>query len=335
MAPPSLPPAFQLVRLDREVAAFERAVRAAPRGIEHGTVYWSDRGDLLDLALVLEPDVPAAAALQDVHLLTVAACEALAQLLPPTVPVRCAWPADLILDGARVGGVRALRAPTADLAARPPWLVLGLVIQLDAPGAGAAALPDRTSLVAQGAGGVSAGALLAAAYVSKEPTILLGGPIGLDLLLQKRGKAERNAAVYGGHGHAHEQREITRGAIFARGFLDDLLQLVLGVEREAPDAVLVIGATDRFARLHGMHEMQLGAGNGGRILDLGQRRHVEMADAGAVQGTDQKDRAIRFVSISHVSVEIFDEPARRAGGGMGTGTENGTLRLTCGDKISR
>ena len=33
-----------------------------------------------------------------------------------------------------------------------------------------------------------AGALLAAAYVSKEPTILLGGPIGLDLLIQKRGK---------------------------------------------------------------------------------------------------------------------------------------------------
>ncbi len=33
-----------------------------------------------------------------------------------------------------------------------------------------------------------AGALLAAAYVSKEPTILLGGPIGLDLLWQKRWK---------------------------------------------------------------------------------------------------------------------------------------------------
>ncbi len=33
-----------------------------------------------------------------------------------------------------------------------------------------------------------AGALLAAAYISKEPTILLGGPIGLDLLWQKRWK---------------------------------------------------------------------------------------------------------------------------------------------------
>ena len=33
-----------------------------------------------------------------------------------------------------------------------------------------------------------AGALLAAAYVSKEPTVLLGGPIALDLLLQKRWK---------------------------------------------------------------------------------------------------------------------------------------------------
>ena len=162
MSPPSLPPAFQLVRLDREVRAFERAVRAAPRGIEHGTVYWSDRGDLLDMALVLEPDVPAQAALQEVPILTVAACEALDQLLPPAMPVACAWPADLILNSARVGGVRALAAPTADPAGRPPWLVLGLGIQLEPPGDGTGAPSDRTSLVAQGAGGVTAGALLEA-----------------------------------------------------------------------------------------------------------------------------------------------------------------------------
>ena len=135
MALPSLPPAFQLIRLDREVAAFERAIRAAPRGIEHGTVYWSERADLLDMALVLEPEAPASASLEAVHLLTVAGCEALAQLVPPALPVACAWPGDLLLDGARLGGVRAAMAPTIDPAAPPPWLVIGLRLRLDPFGA--------------------------------------------------------------------------------------------------------------------------------------------------------------------------------------------------------
>ena len=93
MALPSLPPAFQLIRLDREVAAFERAIRAAPRGIEHGTVYWSERAGLLDMALVLEPEAPARRSLEAVHLLTVAGCEALAQLAPPQPArrLRLAW----------------------------------------------------------------------------------------------------------------------------------------------------------------------------------------------------------------------------------------------------
>ena len=131
MALPSLPPAFQLIRLDREVAAFERAIRAAPRGIEHGTVYWSERADLLDMALVLEPEAPASASLEAVHLLTVAGSEALAQLVPAALPVACAWPGELLLDDARLGGVRAAMAPTIDPAAPPPWLVLGLRLRLD------------------------------------------------------------------------------------------------------------------------------------------------------------------------------------------------------------
>ena len=131
MALPSLPPAFQLIRLDGEVAAFERAIRAAPRGIDHGTVYWSEQAGLLDMALVLEPEAPASASLEAVHMLTVAGCEALAQLVPPALPVACAWPAEIVLDGARLGGVRATMAPTIDPTAPPPWLVVGLRLRLD------------------------------------------------------------------------------------------------------------------------------------------------------------------------------------------------------------
>lgn len=127
---PSLPPAYHLIALDPELAAFERAVRAAPRGIEDGTIYWRPRDDMLDMALVLEPEATALTALDAVYLLAVAACDALAPHVPPTTPPACAWPGDLLLAGARIGGVRVTLAPIADPAAPPPWLVLGLCLQL-------------------------------------------------------------------------------------------------------------------------------------------------------------------------------------------------------------
>jgi biotin-(acetyl-CoA carboxylase) ligase len=157
---PQLPPAFSLVGLDREVPAFARAVRAAPRGIEDGTVYWTDRADRLEIGLVLEPEAPAAPTLKAVYVLVVAAGEALAELLPPAVPVAFAWPGDILLDGARTGRIRAALAPVADATAVPPWLVLGLSVNLASLGHEPGRLPDRTSLHEQGAGDVTAAALL-------------------------------------------------------------------------------------------------------------------------------------------------------------------------------
>ncbi|MGD9508539.1 MAG: biotin/lipoate--protein ligase family protein [Geminicoccaceae bacterium] len=162
MSAPSLPPAFQLVGLDRETAAFERAVRAAPRGVEDGTVYRSERDDLLDMALVLEPEAPAADVLDAVYVLAIAGCEALARTVPPGISVTCAWPGELLLAGARAGGVRAAVAPTAGQTMPPPWLVLGLCLQLAPLGDLPDRLPDRTSLAEQGAGDVAAAALLEA-----------------------------------------------------------------------------------------------------------------------------------------------------------------------------
>ena len=160
MTLPSLPPAFHLVGLDRELEAFARAVRAAPRGVDDGTVYWTDRGDRLELGLVLEPEAPAAKTLEAVYVLGVATGEALADLVPPAVPVALAWPGDILLDGARAGRLRAAIAPVTDAAAIPPWLVLGLSVDLaplaDEPGR----VPDRTSLHEQGAGEVTAVALI-------------------------------------------------------------------------------------------------------------------------------------------------------------------------------
>ncbi len=143
---PSLPPVYHLVALDPEVGAFERAVRAAPRGVDDGTLYWTERTDRLDLAIVVEPEAPVATALQALFVLTVATGSALDALLPPVLPVAFAWPGDLILAGAKLGQVRAAMAPVVDPADVPPWLVLGLSLSVGPLGDGPGLLPNRTSL---------------------------------------------------------------------------------------------------------------------------------------------------------------------------------------------
>jgi BirA family biotin operon repressor/biotin-[acetyl-CoA-carboxylase] ligase len=159
---PVLPPAFHLVALDRELGAFDRAVRAAPRGIDDGTVYWTDRTDRLELAVVLEPEAATAPTLQSLYVLMVATGDALGTLLPPGKPVAYAWPSDVLLDGARLGRVRAAIAPMADPAAVPPWLVLGLELALAPLGTDPGRLVDRTSLFEEGAGDITVTALLEA-----------------------------------------------------------------------------------------------------------------------------------------------------------------------------
>jgi BirA family transcriptional regulator, biotin operon repressor / biotin---[acetyl-CoA-carboxylase] ligase len=153
LALPLLPPAFQLVALDREVDAFERAVRLAPRGLDDGTVYWTDRADRLALAVALEPEAPTGATLEAVYVLAVAVGDALGALLPPQLPLAFAWPGGIVLDGAELGRVRAAVAPTLDAGEAPPWLVLGLDLAVgDRPGE-PGTRPSLTSLSESGAGG--------------------------------------------------------------------------------------------------------------------------------------------------------------------------------------
>lgn len=129
-----LPPAYDLVTLDAELDAFERAVRLAPRGLDDGTVYWVDRADRLDMAVVLEPEAPAATTLESLYVMTVAAGDTLEALRPRPGRIAYAWPGDILIGGVRVGRVRAALAPVAGAEAIPPWLVLGL--QLTLPGSG-------------------------------------------------------------------------------------------------------------------------------------------------------------------------------------------------------
>ncbi|HET6467674.1 MAG TPA: biotin/lipoate--protein ligase family protein [Geminicoccaceae bacterium] len=151
MALPLLPPAFRLVAVDREVDAFERARKLAPGGLEDGTVYWTDRADRLRLAVALEPEAPEDTTLQMVYVLAAAAGDALGGLLPPGLPLTFGWPGGILLDGARLGQVRAAVAATAGPEAVPAWLVLGLDIAVGRYPGEPGEVPDRTTLADAGA----------------------------------------------------------------------------------------------------------------------------------------------------------------------------------------
>jgi hypothetical protein len=58
-----------------------------------------------------------------------------------------------------------------------------------------------------------------------------------------------------------------------------------------------------------MHEVQVCVGDRRRVLDLGQRGNVEVADAGAVEGADQEHGAVGLVGVGDVARKLVEEPA--------------------------
>lgn len=155
MSLPLLPPAFQLVVVDEGVDAFERARRMVPRGLDDGTVYWTDRRDRLLLAVALEPEAPLPQTLLATYVLTVAVGDALGALLPPALPVAFAWPGGIVLDGARLGQLRVAVAAIAEPDSVPPWLLLGLDLAVGPVPHEPGATPDVTTLADAGAGEIS------------------------------------------------------------------------------------------------------------------------------------------------------------------------------------
>jgi BirA family biotin operon repressor/biotin-[acetyl-CoA-carboxylase] ligase len=128
---PLLPPAYTLIALDRERAALPHALKAVARAPADGTVYWTDRGDRLEAAIVREPEAGRDATLLAHLVLMTALGDALGALLPPGKPVGLHWPDRISLDGGTIGHVACRIAPGAGDVV-PPWLVLATTIQIAA-----------------------------------------------------------------------------------------------------------------------------------------------------------------------------------------------------------
>ena len=148
-----LPPLYRAIGLREVGDAFARAVEIAP--IEGaGTLVWTRRFDLVEVAIVLEPDEPLATARRAFFAGMNAAADALAAHCPPDKPIMFAWPDTILLDGGLIGGARLAWPHDADEREPPAFLVFGLMLRLMMhSGAGSrdyAAPRDHTSLEAEG-----------------------------------------------------------------------------------------------------------------------------------------------------------------------------------------
>ncbi len=126
-----LPPLFRLVTLREAGNAFTHAKSiAAKEGA--GTLVWVRRFDVVEFALVIEPDEPLRAARRAIYAGLAALADALAVHAPPERSITFDWPATIFVEGAVVGGGELGWPKGAAEDQRPDWLVFGAMIRTNA-----------------------------------------------------------------------------------------------------------------------------------------------------------------------------------------------------------
>src|SRR5262245_56201876 len=123
-----LPPPFSLVTLREVGDAFAHAQAiAAEAGA--GTLVHVGRFDLVEFAVVLEPEEPLRTARRAFYAGLVALRDALIAHAPPERAITFAWPDAVRVDGGLVGGARLAWPANANETAPPDWLVFGAMIR--------------------------------------------------------------------------------------------------------------------------------------------------------------------------------------------------------------
>lgn len=172
---PRFPPLIDGHAIKAPARPFDVACRGASTGgYAAGDLLYARDTSRIDMALVLEPDVPRTRALEMLPLFELAVIEALGASMPPQTAVQLRWPDKLLVNGAVAGHFRfAAASSAADQA--PDWLVLAVTIALapadDAREPGLSR--DETTLLAEGVGDVTRSdvlELIAAYFLSRLDT---------------------------------------------------------------------------------------------------------------------------------------------------------------------
>jgi biotin-(acetyl-CoA carboxylase) ligase len=155
-----LPPGFKEVPLREAGDAFEHAEKiAAEEGA--GTLVWVRRFDVVEFAVVLEPEEPLAAARRTFYIAQCALYDALASHAPPEKNLRFVWPDVILVEGGLVAGAQIGWPARADEKSPPHWLVFGAMVRsaimgMPEPGA----RPDAASLEEEGFDELGSGRLV-------------------------------------------------------------------------------------------------------------------------------------------------------------------------------
>jgi hypothetical protein len=139
-----LPPPFRLVTLREAGDAFAHATSiAAEAGA--GTLVWVGRFDLVEFALVLEPDEPLVTARRAFYAGMAALADALLVHAPPEKLIAFEWPDAIFVDGGLIGGGRLGWPADASEDAPPAWLVFGGTVRTVTTAAGEPGLHPRSA----------------------------------------------------------------------------------------------------------------------------------------------------------------------------------------------
>jgi biotin-(acetyl-CoA carboxylase) ligase len=123
-----LPPGYTLVALRELGDAFAHACDiAASSGA--GTLVWVRRYDLVEFAVVLEPDEPLSSARRALFAGMNAVADAIAAHCPPEREVNFDWPDAVRFDGGLLGGARLGWPADCAEAEVPAWLVFGVILR--------------------------------------------------------------------------------------------------------------------------------------------------------------------------------------------------------------
>jgi biotin-(acetyl-CoA carboxylase) ligase len=146
--PLELPPVYRLVSVPER--AFDHACGLASDG-GAGTFVFAERRDVLDFAVVLEPEEPLVLARRAIVAGMNALADAVASFSPPEKPITLSWPATILFDGGRLGGGR-LQAPAGcGENETPEWLVFGaMLLAVPEEGMDPGAYPAATWLEEEG-----------------------------------------------------------------------------------------------------------------------------------------------------------------------------------------
>jgi biotin-(acetyl-CoA carboxylase) ligase len=152
---PNFPPLIEGMAVSAETCPFTKACAMAALGCDAGTLVHVITEDRLRAAIVFAPEVALEKAMAAYPACGAGFQNAFGALAPPEITLDLTWGGDILVNGAKAGGLR-VAASTDDPNAEPDWLVVGIELRLiehDVTDPGH--LRDQTCLYEEGCAEVS------------------------------------------------------------------------------------------------------------------------------------------------------------------------------------